>query len=136
MDKTGLFIRKLKVEIQLSLQYLLNMRSTQSLKYIQSIKFVGGKHRIPSVIDASIKPHFGSSGILPGSEGAIKVSSLPKREPVKAAPVKIQSWGLKPSDKEYQFVSVKDLPKRFQPLKFDDLELETVNLGGADYLVV
>jgi small subunit ribosomal protein YMR-31 len=117
------------------------MRATQSLlRHIPSIKFVGGKHPHPAQIDSSVHAHVFSAGILPGSSEAIKVSSLPKRapappSPAPPSPAKAHVFkGITPSDKEYQFIAVKDLPKRFQPLAFDESELDAVNGGGAGVL--
>ncbi|KAH3679444.1 hypothetical protein WICMUC_000989 [Wickerhamomyces mucosus] len=109
------------------------MRSTQILRHVPLIKFVGGKHQFLASNNA-ITAHPDSHGLLPGSADAIKVSSLLKPKPAARKPLK-QVQILKASNKPFDFTSVAELPKRFQSPIFEAIEIDAVNYGGASTLI-
>lgn len=80
-----------------------------------------------------------SAGLIPGGEGTLQISALnwPKFEVVpppkkNASSTQKNSTSTPTSSKPFDFVSVKELPKRFQTPPFDELEMDVVNSGGAD----
>lgn len=135
------------------------MRPTSiSLKHVQLIKFIGGKHPRPSEysdfhtlllcvcvffvrtnsntpaiahLDSSVKEHPMANGLIPGGEGTLKISSLAASRPAPSKPAQSKSSS---SSKPYDFVSINELPSRFRNRPMDDAEIDNVNTGGAALL--
>lgn len=116
--------------------------------YKPLIKFVGNKESLIQIMKShnyeEVKPHpCTMNNILPGSKDCLSVTDiLSKQLPFKVVPyvnknVASQSAskvkydfvprGLKPGELE----SVFQLPKRYQYKPIDELEIDTINGGGA-----
>lgn len=122
----------------------MNPTSTKLAKqaYVPMIKFIGTKHPIIKHPDKIIAHPCSMNKILPGSSECISVEQYLKNTiPFKVVPFKSivnqNAVGLgkytyveRPLQ-ENELASVLDLPLRFRPKPIDDLELDSINSGGA-----
>ncbi|CCH43596.1 37S ribosomal protein YMR-31, mitochondrial [Wickerhamomyces ciferrii] len=102
------------------------MRPTSiSLRHVPLIKFIG---------DRSVKPHPESQGIIPNGQGTVKISTFAASQPKHSKPPsKSQQSTSSLNSKPFDFVSVNELPKRFQNTPFEESEIESIN-SGVGYL--
>ncbi|SCU87951.1 LANO_0D00606g1_1 [Lachancea nothofagi CBS 11611] len=114
--------------------------------YTPLIKFVGTKHPVLEH-SGSVHPHPCTiDGILPGSDSCVSAKDfLSKLKPFEVVPYKTKKPSQKPAGgnvgRAYEFVSrplhenelasISELPVRFKLRPFEDVEMESINAGGA-----
>ncbi|KAF5099570.1 hypothetical protein D0Z00_001580 [Geotrichum galactomycetum] len=106
------------------------MKPTLATLRTPLIRFLG-KRTFPTSIDHTPRPHPQSptqklpASFLQASAAAPSFASNFSTGKMPASPV---------AAKEGEFFSVTELPSRFRPRQLSEQEIETVNLGSADYV--